>query len=66
MKVKEMATSAAEMVGSRVVARGANKAIERLPVQKQNRIRGALMIGAAMFLLVKGLKMLKQQNVSSV
>ncbi|WP_207515295.1 hypothetical protein [Longitalea luteola] len=62
MKVKEMATSAAEMVGSRVVAKGANKAIQSLPMQKQNKIRGALMIGAAMFMLVSGLKMLKRRG----
>ncbi|WP_205512809.1 hypothetical protein [Longitalea arenae] len=62
MKVKEMAASAAEMVGTRVVEKGAKKAMRSLPTPKQNKVRGALMIGAAMFMLISGLKMLKRRD----
>ena len=60
MSAKGLAVSAAEIVGSSMVAKGANKAIQSLPPQKQNKIKGLLMIASAIMLLVSGLKLLKK------
>ncbi len=57
-----MAVSAANMVGSRIVGNGANKAIQSLPVQKQNKVRGILMIATAVIMLVSGFKLLKKNR----
>lgn len=60
MSAKGLAASAAEMVGSRIVEKKANKAIESLPMQKQNKIRGIFMIASAIMLFVSGVKLLKK------
>jgi hypothetical protein len=64
MSVKGMAVSAAEMLGSSVVGKGANKALKSLPAQKQNKVRGILMIATAVIMFVSGLKLLKKRNVN--
>ena len=56
MSAKGLAVSAAEMVGTRIVSKKAGKAIDSLPVQKQNKIRGILMIASAVMLLVSGVR----------
>ena len=62
MSAKGMAVSAAEMVGSRIVEKKANKAIDSLPVKKQNKIRGIFMIASAIMLFVSGFKLLKKDR----
>ncbi|WP_133054703.1 hypothetical protein [Niastella populi] len=62
MSAKGLAVSAAEMVGSKIVAKKANKAIDSLPVQKQNKIRGIFMIASAVMLLVSGIRLLKKSK----
>jgi hypothetical protein len=62
MSVKGMAVSAAEMVGTSMVERGANKAIQAFPAQKQNKIRGFLMIASAFMLFRSGLKLIKRNR----
>jgi hypothetical protein len=62
MSAKGLAVSAAEMVGANIVGNKANKAIESLPKQKQNKIRGYLMIGSAIMLLVSGLRLIKKDR----
>lgn len=61
METKTLAVSALQGVGTRIVERGANKAIESLPKQKQNKVRGLLMIAGAVALLMSGLKMMKKK-----
>lgn len=61
METKTLATSALQGVGSRMVERGANKAIATLPKNKQNKVRGILMIAGAVALLMSGLKMMKKR-----
>ena len=63
METKQLAVSALQGVGTRMVERGANKAIEHLPRQKQNKVRGILMIAGAVALLMSGLKMMKKRPV---
>ena len=60
MSAKGMAVSAAEMVGANIVEKKANKVIQSLPKQKQNKIRGILMIASAVMLLVSGFKLVKK------
>lgn len=60
MSAKGMAVSAAEMVGANIVEKKVNKAIQSLPKQKQNKIRGILMIASAVMLLVSGFKLVKK------
>jgi len=60
MGTKSVAVSALQGVGTRMVEKGATKAIEKLPVQKQNKVRGALMMGAALALFVSGLKLIRK------
>jgi hypothetical protein len=60
MQAKSMAVSAIEGVGAKMVERKAAKAIDSLPKQKQNKLRGALMIASAVALLISGLKLLKK------
>jgi hypothetical protein len=62
MSAKGMAVSAAEMVGARIVEKKANKAIDSLPVQKQNKVRGIFMIASAVMLLVSGIRLLKKNR----
>jgi hypothetical protein len=64
MSVKGMAVSAAEMLGSRVVEKKANNALKSLPAQKQNKVRGILMVATAVIMFVSGLKLLKKSNVN--
>lgn len=61
MSAKGLAATAAEMVGSRIVEKGANKAIKSLPPQKQNKFRGWLMVGVALMLFMSGLKLIKNK-----
>lgn len=61
METKTLAVSALQGVGTRIVERGANKAIDSLPVQKRNKVRGILMIAGALILLSKGFKMMKKR-----
>ena len=63
METKTLAVSALQGVGTRMVERGANKAIETLPKNKQNKVRGILMIAGAVALLMSGLKMMKKRPV---
>jgi hypothetical protein len=63
METKSLAVSALQGVGTGFVQRGANKAIESLPVQKQNKVRGILMIAGAVALLVSGVRMMKKKTV---
>lgn len=63
METKSLAVSALQGVGTGIVQKSANKAIERLPMQKQNKVRGILMIAGAVALLVSGVKMLKKKAV---
>ncbi|HEX6428587.1 MAG TPA: hypothetical protein VF008_12910 [Niastella sp.] len=66
MLAKGLAATAAELVGTRIVESGANKAIQSLPQQKQNRIKGVLMVVAGIMLFKSGLKLLKRErNVNS-
>jgi hypothetical protein len=66
MSVKGMALSAAEMAGANIIEKKAHKAIESLPKQKQNKIRGILMIASAVMLLVSGYKLVKKaRNMNS-
>ena len=62
MSAKGLAATAAEMVGSRIVEKGANKAIKSLPPQKQNKFRGWLMVGVALMLFMSGLKLIKNEG----
>lgn len=61
MSAKGLAATAAEMVGSRIVEKGAKKAIKSLPPQKQNKFRGWLMVGVALMLFMSGLKLIKNK-----
>jgi hypothetical protein len=61
MEPKTLAVSALQSVGTRMVEKGANKAIDSLPRQKQNKVRGILMIAGAVALLISGLKMMKKR-----
>jgi UPF0716 family protein affecting phage T7 exclusion len=61
MSAKGLAVSAAESVGTRMVEKGATKAIQSLPKPKQDKIKGILMVAAAIMLIVSGLKLLKKQ-----
>ena len=63
METKTLAVSALQGVGTRMVERGANKAIESLPRTKQNKVRGILMIAGALALFMSGLKMMKKKPV---
>ncbi|HEY8895543.1 MAG TPA: hypothetical protein VIM79_12035 [Niastella sp.] len=63
METKSLAVSALQGVGTGIVQKSANKAIDRLPIQKQNKVRGILMIAGAVALLVSGVKMLKKKAV---
>lgn len=63
METKSLAVSALQSVGSGIVQKSANKAINSLPAQKQNKVRGILMIAAAVALLVSGLKLMKKKNI---
>jgi hypothetical protein len=60
METKTLAVSALQGVGTRIVERGANKAIEQLPKNKQNKVRGLLMIAGAVALFMSGMKMMKK------
>lgn len=60
MEKSSLAVSALEGVGTGMVAKGANKAMEKLPAQKQNKVRGFLMIAGAITLLISGIKLLKR------
>lgn len=62
MSAKGLAASAAELVGARMVERGANKAMQSLPKQKQNKIKGWFMVAAAIMLIVSGLKLLREER----
>jgi hypothetical protein len=62
MSAKGLAVSAAELVGTSIVERGANKAIQSLPAQKQNKIKGFLMIASAIMLFRSGLKLVKKKR----
>jgi hypothetical protein len=62
MSVKGLAVTAAELVGTRMVESGANKAIQSLPQQKQNKIKGLLMVVAGIMLFKSGLKLLKKER----
>jgi hypothetical protein len=62
MSPKGLAVKAAEMVGSRIVEKGADKAIKSLPPQKQNKFRGWLMVGVALMLFISGLKLIKNER----
>jgi hypothetical protein len=62
METKTLAVSALQGVGTRMMERGANKAIETLPRNKQNKVRGILMIAGAVALLISGFKMMKRQQ----
>jgi hypothetical protein len=63
MEPKTLAVSALQSVGTKMVEKGANKAIESLPRQKQNKVRGILMVAGAVALLISGLKMMKRNNL---
>lgn len=63
METKTLAVSALQGVGTRIMERGANKAIESLPRQKQNKVRGLLMMAGAVALFMSGLKMMKKKTV---
>jgi hypothetical protein len=63
METKSLAVSALQGVGTGIVQKSANKAIDRLPIQKQNKVRGILMIAGAVALLVSGLKLMKKKNI---
>ena len=62
MSAKGLAVSAAEIVGTRIVEKGATKAIQSLPKQKQNKIKGLLMVAAAIMLFVSGFKLVKKER----
>jgi hypothetical protein len=63
METKTLAVSALQGVGTRIMERGANKAIDTLPKNKQNKVRGLLMIAGAVALFMSGLKMMKKRTV---
>jgi hypothetical protein len=63
METKSLATSALQGVGTGIVQKTANKAINSLPPQKQNKVRGILMIAGAVALLISGVKMMKKKAV---
>ena len=63
METKTQAVSALQSVCTRIIEKGANKAIESLPRQKQNKVRGLLMMAGAVALFMSGLKMMKKKNV---
>ena len=60
MSVKGLAVTAAEVVGTRIVERGANKAIQSFPDKKQNKIRGFMLVATAIMLFMSGIKLLKK------
>ncbi|HUP12441.1 MAG TPA: hypothetical protein VM187_09525 [Niastella sp.] len=62
MEAKTLAATALQGVGTRMVEKGAKKALEALPTQKQNKVRGILMIAGAVALLLSGLKMMKKKT----
>lgn len=63
MGTKTLAVSALQGVGTGIVQKSANKAIDRLPPQKQNKVRGILMIAGAVALFVSGVKMMKKKAI---
>ena len=63
METKTLAVSALQGVGTRIVERGANKAIESLPMHKQNKVRGIIMMVGAVALFMSGMKLMKKKTV---
>lgn len=60
MSAKGLAGTAAKLVGNHIAKNGANKAIQLLPQQKPNKIKGLLMIATAIMMFKSGLKLMKK------
>ena len=60
MEKSTLAVSALQGVGTRMVEKGANKAMDKLPAKKQNKVRGILMIAGAITMLISGIRLLKK------
>jgi hypothetical protein len=60
MEKSSLAVSALEGVGTRMVQKGATKAMDKIPAQKRNKVRGILMIAGAITMLISGIRLLKR------
>jgi hypothetical protein len=61
MSVKELAVSAAELAGTQIAKKGANKAVQSLSNKSPNKFKALILMASAVMLFMNGVRMFKNK-----